>query len=130
MRRLSFPATDFQAIYQSWQSGPSAATPNTTLLGSIPDAWSVSDGAYVADNGFAAGSQNFFSIWEGSLTVPESGYYRFRQEYLNGCAKMSFAGADVFADFDRVTETRVDESGWIRLVAGRAYPISVISPTR
>ena len=116
----------FQAIYQSWQSGPSAATPNATLLGSIPDAWSVSDGAYVADNGFAAGSQNFFSIWEGSLTVPESGYYRFRQEYLNGCAKMSFAGADVFADFDRVTETRVDESGWIRLVAGRAYPISVM----
>ena len=116
----------FQAIYKSWQAGPSSATPDATLLGSIPAECVVSNGAYVADNGYSAGGQNFYSVWEGSVTVPQSGYYRFRQEYVNGCAKMSFAGSDVFADFDRVTETRVDESGWMRLVAGVAYPMSAM----
>ena len=116
----------FQAIYKSWQAGPSSATPDATLLGSIPDGWNATNGAYVADSGYSVGRQNFYCIWEGSVTVPQSGFYRFRQEYVNGCAKMSFAGSDVFADFDRVTETRVDESGWMRLAAGVAYPVSAM----
>ena len=116
----------WQAIYKSWQDGPSAATPDATLIGTLPGAWSVTDGPYVTDAGQSVDRQNFYSLWQGNLSVPVSGYYKFRQSYVNGCAKLSLGGTDVFTAFDRVTGTRTDESGWIRLTAGRRYPFQAL----
>ena len=116
----------YQAVYKSWQAGPSSATPDFTLVGTVPANWSVSDGPYSTDAGDAVANQNFYSVWEGALSVPKTGYYRFRQSYENGCAKMSLAGQDVFAAFDRVTGSRADESGWMHLAAGARHPISLL----
>ena len=116
----------WQAVYKSWQAGPSSAAPDATLLGTLPGGWSVSDGPYVTDAGDVVDRQNFYSLWQGALTVPVSGYYKFRQTCLNGCAKLSLGGQDVFAAFDRTTEEKTDESGWLRLVAGRPYPVNAL----